>query len=239
MQINTERVSSRRRRWFDAPCHLCRLDTVDPDGLCPDCRREWRAALGRPRCRGCGLVLPGDGVDGETCAACIAKPWVFAGVIAAVDLDPPVRALIHRLKYHQDFSVVPLLQATLVEAVLAGGTAGDIDALVPMPLHPRQRRRRGFNQSWLLAEGVARATGLPLLRRGVRRVRDTGSLTALSARERRRTLKGAFAVDATVPRRVAIIDDVLTTGASAGALAAALRQAGAASVSVWALARTP
>ncbi|MCL7751176.1 double zinc ribbon domain-containing protein [Guyparkeria hydrothermalis] len=234
-----EWMPSRRQRWFDAPCHLCRLDTVDPDGLCPDCRREWRAALGRPRCRGCGLILAGDGADGKTCAACVGKPSAFEGVIAAVDLDPSVRALVHRLKYRQDFSVVPLLQATLVEAARADGAVGDIDVLVPMPLHPRQRRRRGFNQSWLLADGVARATGLPLLRRGVRRVRDTGSLTALSARERRRTLKGAFAVDGAVPRRVAIIDDVLTTGASARALAAALRQAGAASVSVWALARTP
>ncbi|WP_322521725.1 ComF family protein [Guyparkeria halophila] len=233
---------SRRRRWFDAPCHLCGLDTVDADGLCPDCRREWRAGLGRPRCRACGLILAGDptaGAGDETCAACVGRQSPFERVIAAVDLDPAVRALIHRLKYRQDFSVVPLLQATLVEAVAQQVPAVGPDALVPMPLHPRQRRRRGFNQAWLLADGVARATGVPLLRHGVRRVRDTGSLTALSARARRGALRGAFVAEGAIPRHVAIIDDVLTTGASAQALAAALHRGGASAVSVWALARTP
>ncbi len=237
-----EWMPSRRRRWFDAPCHLCRLDTVESDGLCPDCGREWRAALGRPRCRACGLVLPGDPDEravGETCAACVGRPTPFERVIAAVDLDASARALIHRLKYRQDFSVVPLLQATLVEAVMAAGAAADVDALVAMPLHPRQRRRRGFNQSWLLAQGVARATGLPPIHRGVRRVRDTGSLTALSASARRKALRGAFEAVGPLPGRVAIVDDVLTTGSSAAALAAELRLAGVESVSVWALARTP
>ncbi|MFI9654513.1 ComF family protein [Guyparkeria sp. GHLCS8-2] len=237
-----EWMPSRRRRWLDAPCHFCRLDTVDPDGLCPDCRREWRAALGRPRCRACGLILAGDPVAGAgfgICAACVGRQSPFERVIAAVDLDSAVRALVHRLKYRQDFSVVPLLQATLVEAVVEQMEATRPDALVPMPLHPRQRRRRGFNQAWLLADGVARATGVPLLRRGVRRVRDTGSLTELSARARRVALRGAFVADGPMPERVAIIDDVLTTGASAEALAAALRRGGASAVSVWALARTP
>jgi len=131
------------------------------------------------------------------------------------------------------------LQVTLVEAVVGQVQAAGPDALVPMPLHPRQRHRRGFNQAWLLADGVVRATGVPLLRHGVRRVRDTGSLTALSARARRGALRGALAADGMIPRHVAIIDDVLTTGASPEALAAALHRGGASSVSVWALARTP
>ena len=224
-------------RWFDAPCHLCRRDTVDPLGLCADCRGEWRALERRCRCPSCGLALP-VGVDGH-CGSCAARPWPFESVVVGVDLEPSVRELVHRLKYRQDFSVLPLLQETLIGAL--GAPAGEPlpDAVVPMPLHPRQRRRRGFNQAWLLAAGVSRALGLPLLGRGVRRLRDTGSLTTQSARERRRTLKGAFAVDAPVPRRVAIVDDVLTTGASARALAAELRRGGAESVSVWSLARTP
>ncbi|MFW6374985.1 MAG: ComF family protein [Guyparkeria sp.] len=234
-----EWMPSRRRRWFEAPCHLCRLDTLDPDGLCPDCRREWRAALGQPRCRACGLTLAtGDGTA-ETCAACVGRASPFERVLAAVDLEPPVRALIHRLKYRQDFSVLPLLQATLADAVVADAAAVGVEALVAMPLHSRQRRRRGFNQSWLLAEGVARATGVPLLRHGVRRLRDTGSLTALSASARRATLRGAFVADGALPGRVAIVDDVFTTGASARALASALRRGGVESVAVWALARTP
>lgn len=232
-------ISPRRERWFDAPCHLCRRDTVDPTGLCMDCLTEWRALLGRPRCVSCGLTLP-DPDEGMTCGACSARPWPFDGVVSAVDLVPSVRELVHRLKYDQDFSVVPLMQETLITALGAAPAFRALpDALVPMPLHPAQRRRRGFNQAWLLAAGLGRSLDRPLLKRGVHRVRDTGSLTTQSARDRRRVLKGAFAVDEVVPSRVAIVDDVLTTGASARALAAALRRRGAKSVAVWSLARTP
>lgn len=227
----------RRGRWFEAPCHLCRRDTLDDTGLCADCLAEWRALLGRPRCPSCGLVLA-DGGTGS-CGRCAARPWPFEGVVAALDLEPTVRELIHRLKYHQDFSVLPLMQATLAEALDGRPERSLPEAIVPMPLHPAQRRRRGFNQAWLLADGLRRAFDRPLVRRGVRRVRDTGSLTAQSARERRRTLRGAFQVDRPMPRRVAVVDDVLTTGASARALAAELRRAGAESVVVWSLARTP
>ena len=231
-------ISPRRGRWYDAPCHLCRRDTVDPTGLCTDCLAEWRALLGWPRCASCGLALPSrDG--GTTCGACSARPWPFDGVVAAVDLEPSVRELVHRLKYGQDFSVLPLLQETLADALNGKPPQELPDALVPMPMHPRQRRRRGFNQAWLLADGLRRTVDRPLIGRGVRRVRDTGTLTDRSARERRRALKGAFNVEGVVPRRVAIVDDVLTTGASARALAAELRHGGAASVLVWSLARTP
>ena len=231
-------ILPRRGPWFDAPCHLCRRDTVDPTGLCTDCLAEWRALLGRPRCASCGLVLPDRG-GGETCGSCAARPWPFDGVVSAVDLEPSVRELVHRLKYGQDFSVLPLLQETLIDALAGTPDAALPEALVPMPLHPVQRRRRGFNQAWLLAEGLGRAFERPLLKRGVQRMRHTGSLTTQSARERRRALKGAFAVDRALPRRVAIVDDVLTTGASAQALAAELRRGGVESVAVWSLARTP
>lgn len=224
-------------RWFDAPCHLCRRDTVDPLGLCADCRTEWRALEGRPRCSSCGLTLPED-VTGR-CGRCAARPWPFEAVVVGVDLEPSVRELVHRLKYRQDFSVLPLMQETLASALAATPAEGRPDALVPMPLHPAQRRRRGFNQASLLAGGLGRSLGLPLLERGVHRLRDTGSLTTQSARERRRVLKGAFDVEGPVPRQVAILDDVLTTGASARALAVELRRGGAEAISVWALARTP
>ena len=233
-----EWISPRRGRWFDAPCHFCRRDTIEPTGLCTDCLTEWRALLGRPRCVSCGLCLSGDDA-GTTCGRCAASPWPFDGVVAATDLESSVRELVHRLKYRQDLSVLPLLQATLIEALADIPAETLPEALVPMPLHPAQRRRRGFNQAWLLADGLRRALDRPILGRGVQRVRDTGSLTIQSSRDRRRALKGAFAVDRVVPRRVAIVDDVLTTGASARALATELRRGGAESVAVWSLARTP
>ncbi|MGM0516455.1 MAG: ComF family protein [Pseudomonadota bacterium] len=224
-----------------APCHLCNRDTLDGAGLCPACRREWRALAGRSRCPGCGLAMPREShAEGPMrCGACRRRPRAFDGVVAAVDLDPSVRHVIHRLKYHHDFSVLPLLEETLIETVLA--QAGDFrpEALVPMPVHPAQRRRRGFNQAQLLAGALGRALGVPVAEGEARRVRDAGSLAALDAAARRRALRGAFEVSGSLPGRVAIVDDVLTTGASAEALTLALRRAGVREVAVWVVARTP
>jgi ComF family protein len=236
-----KRIFPRRRRWLPAPCHLCNRDTLEGSGLCPACRREWRALAGRSRCPGCGLAMPGESqAQGPSlCGACRRRPRVFDGVVAAVDLDASVRHVIHRLKYHHDFSVLPLLEETLVESVLAQAGAFRPEALLPMPVHPAQRRRRGFNQARLLAEALGRALDVPVIEGVARRVRDTGSLAALDAAARRRALRGAFAVNGVLPARVAIVDDVLTTGASAEALTRALRRAGVREVVVWVVARTP
>lgn len=236
-----KRISPRKRRWLPAPCHLCNRDTTEPHGLCPDCEREWRALAGQPRCPGCGLPMPLACDDGTAprCGACRRRPRRFDSVVTAVDLDATARHLVHRLKYHHDFSVLALLADTLLEAVRYTAEPPWPAALVPMPVHPAQRRRRGFNQAQLLARELGRALDIPVLDRAVRRVRDTGSLTALDAAGRRRALRGAFEADAALPGRVAIVDDVLTTGASAEALTAVARRAGAQEVSVWTVARTP
>jgi len=160
-------------------------------------------------------------------------------VVAAVDLDASAHHLIHRLKCHHDFSVLAVLSDTLLGAVRNAWVPPWPEALLPMPVHPAQRRRRGFNQAQLLARELGRALGIPVCDRGVRRLRNTGSLTEQDAAARRRTLRGAFETGGTLPGRVAIVDDVLTTGASAEALTVALRRAGARQVSVWTVARTP
>ncbi len=232
-----ERIPLGRRRWFAAPCHLCNQDTLGSTGLCPSCENEWQALLGWPRCPGCATAHAGAGLGGgERCGQCAVRARPFDRAVAAVDLDPSARHLLHRLKYHQDFSTLPLLVATLLAPV--NGEAAP-DAVVPMPLHPSRRRQRGFNQAELLARGVARSLRLPVHDRGVRRVRDTGSLTDLAAASRRRVLKGAFVADGALPAHVAIVDDVMTTGSSAAALTRVLKEAGVERVDVWTLARTP
>ena len=236
-----KRISPLRCRWLPAPCHLCTRDTVEPHGLCPACWREWQALLGRPRCPGCGAANDHEADGRLRCGRCLRQPRGFDAAVAAVDLEPPVRHLVHRLKYHHDFSVLTLLRDTLTQAVLADVDAGGPvpEAIVPMPQHPAQHGRRGFNQARLLADGPGRALDRPVLPGAARRLRDTGSLTALSATERKRVLRDAFEAGDPLPERVAIVDDVLTTGASSEALTRALRHAGVAHVTVWALARTP
>jgi ComF family protein len=125
--------------------------------------------------------------------------------------------------------------------LLAGAVRGaEVDALVPVPLHPKRLRERGYNQGVEIARPLSRALGLPLVLGGIERrgaqVRQTGQTAA----ERLRNVADAFAVRRNLAgRRIAIVDDVITTGATVNALAAALLAAGAASCVAWAVARTP
>lgn len=143
-------------------------------------------------------------------------------------------ALIGRFKYAGALHFGALLGRLLAAA--CGGRRPD--GLVPVPLHPARLAQRGFNQARELAQPVARAGGLPVLDDACRRVAATPAQAGLTAAQRRRNLRGAFAVTADLAGlRLAIVDDVLTTGSTAGALARELLRAGAASVEVWAVAR--
>jgi competence protein ComFC len=151
--------------------------------------------------------------------------------------DGPLRELIHLFKYNG----IRTLAGPLAEMMLAALPREQrFDALVPMPLHWLKRWRRGFNQARLLAEALSRRTGIPVLE-AARRLRSTASQAGLSHAERRRNVAGAFAVRRRARLeglRLLLVDDVFTTGATASACAAALKRAGAAGVSVLALART-
>jgi ComF family protein len=149
---------------------------------------------------------------------------------------------VHAAKYQGDFASLGLLAYLLRRAVTAHREPAP-DLLLPMPLHWWRRRRRGFNQAQELARMLTRHPALADLALApglARRTRATASQRQLDARERQRNLRGAFRVEPAVAgKTVAIVDDVLTTGASADALARALKAAGAATVSVWCCARTP
>lgn len=151
--------------------------------------------------------------------------------------EGPLRELIHLFKY----SGIRTLAGPLAEMMLRALPRQErFDALVPMPLYWWKRWRRGFNQARLLAEAVSRRTGIPVLE-AARRLRSTAPQAGLSHAERRRNVAGAFAVRkraALANLRLLLVDDVFTTGATASACAAALKRAGAAQVSVLALART-
>jgi ComF family protein len=154
---------------------------------------------------------------------------------------------IHALKYQRREPLAVPLASLLAEegARLLGFAADDptgapFDAIVPVPLHPARLTERGFNQAELLAAPCARRWQRPLLTRALRRIRPTRPQTDLDAVARRQNVAGAFAVAqpaAIADRRLLLVDDVLTTGATVGAAARALARAGAASVGVLVLAR--
>jgi ComF family protein len=144
-----------------------------------------------------------------------------------------LRQLIHLFKYAKMRTLERPLSALLVRA-LARDEA--FDAIVPVPLHWRRRFQRGFNQADLLARGVARATGIPIVR-ALRRIRSTSTQAGLSNRTRRQNVTSAFRSRNVAGKRILLIDDVMTTGATGAACALALKQAGAGRVALLTVAR--
>lgn len=213
-------------------CLLCLASAQGVD-LCAGCRK----ALSRcgNACERCGLPLG----TGRRCARCLVRPPVYDALIAPYLYRPPLTTLIAGLKFEYRLSVAATLGALLAEHLVA---TQDVlpQCLVPVPLHPRRQRVRGFNQSLEIARVPARRLGLPLAPTLLKRRRDTPAQASLGgAAARRANVRGAFVVaGALVPfEHVALVDDVVTTGATAAAAARALKRAGVERVSVWSVAR--
>lgn len=181
-------------------------------------------------CRICALPL----TAGSTCGACLARPVKYDGVNAPYAYAFPVDALIQAFKYGGNLMLAPVLAAGL-----GGSEASRVDALIPMPLAAPRLRERGFNQAHELARIAGRRLGLPVLAHACRKVTDTSPQAALPWKERARNVRGAFVCDVDLEgRRVAIVDDVMTTGSTLDELARILKRAGAAEVRGWVVART-
>jgi ComF family protein len=161
----------------------------------------------------------------------------FDGALAAFEYRFPLDRLVQRFKYSGDLAIGRWLALELARRVREEPRP---DLLVPMPLAHGRLRERGFNQAAQVARVLAQRLDVPFALHMVDRVRDAPSQSGLGRRARRANLRGAFQCNATLQgRRVVLVDDVITTGASADALSAVLKRAGAARIDVWALARTP
>lgn len=178
----------------------------------------------------CALPLP----DGTLCGACLAQPPRYDSTIAVFAYGFPVDALIQRYKYGGQLAIAPLFTGFLSSAV-----AEPADLIIPMPLSPQRLRERGFNQSLEIARGVGCLTGIPVVADACRKIVETQPQAALPWKERAKNIRGAFVCDADLRgARVAVVDDVMTSGATVNELARNLRRAGAAHISAWVVART-
>lgn len=173
---------------------------------------------------------------GEVCGACLRHPPAFERTRAALAYAFPLDRLIPRLKYHAQLAIAPALGECLAETVADVPRA---DRLIAMPLHPARIRARGFNHAGEIARRLAQGLGVRLDTTSCRRIRDTPPQMGLAHDARLRNLRGAFACTSDMSgQRIAIVDDVMTTGTSLDELAKTLRRAGAASVEAWVVART-
>lgn len=218
---------------FAHPCLLCGAATR-PHLLCPDCHADL-PPLPAECCPRCGLASTG----GALCGACQRQPPAFDATLAARAYGFPLDALVRHCKYAGAPAVTALFAQLLAERITAGAARPEVDLMLPMPLHPRRLAERGFNQAAEICRRLAPALGVAWSADALHRTRDTPPQAGLDLQARRKNLRGAFHVTrALAGLHVALVDDVMTSGASLDELATAAKRAGAARVSCWVTART-
>lgn len=214
-------------------CLLC-LGAATNIDLCAGCRGAL-PRLENP-CRGCGTPL----VTGRRCARCLKRPPPFDGVHIPYLYADPLTTLIHALKFRYRLAAASVLGLLLAEYLETRGLCAP-QWIVPVPLHSERQRHRGFNQSLEIARPLSARLGVPIASGLARRRRATAAQSSLqNARERRQNVRGAFSVnekESGSVRHVAIVDDVVTTGATVIALAGTLRRAGVTQIELWSIAR--
>jgi ComF family protein len=211
----------------------------DQDSFCADCRRALFTDP-VPCCPRCAATVGPFGVADGRCGRCRDEGFAFAAALRLGPYDGLLRQVILRLKKQRNEGLAELIGERWAEQEGERFRALGADAVVPVPLHFWRRMARGYNQSLAVARAVSMRLGIPCERWWLRRVRNTPRQTAQTAAGRKENVRGAFAVRAGVPLRgrcVLLVDDVMTTGATAGEAARVLRAAGAARVAVSVLAR--
>lgn len=203
--------------------------------FCLHCRKTL-PYLSSSHCLVCAIPV----TDASTCGACLAKPPEFDRTVAAFEYAFPVDALLRSLKYRSNLAMARVLADFLSTRITSTVKPAELpDYIVPMPLHPKRLRERGFNQAVEIARRVSKSTRVPLFAHACQRVRDTPSQTELPWKEREKNIRGAFACNTDfLGKHVTILDDVMTTGTSLNELSKLLRDHGATRVSAWVVART-
>lgn len=218
-------------------CVLCRDWCWRP--LCESCLQRFAPLL--PRCASCARAMP---MPAARCGECAGRSSAFQRCITGTDYAAPWERLITGFKFHQKTQLAPALCELMLRGVSAADDASRPALLLPVPLSRERLRERGYNQAWELARRLARRIGITARADVLQRSRDTPHQIGMSRVQREHNLRDAFWIEPAQRARlqdahVVLVDDVLTTGATAHAAALTLTRAGAARVDVWVAARTP
>ena len=212
--------------FFPPRCAVCDgLLRPESRGICPDCEKRL-SPVEEPRCFGCGKTVEYE--ETEYCRDCRKHRHIFLRGFPLYRYVPPVSDAMAAMKYHGRAEYAEFYGRSLSEAFGETWKAYGIEGLVPVPVHRRRLRKRGYNQAELLARAVARETGLPVFPDALCRGISTTAQKKLSREERASNLREAFQPGSqSPPARVLLVDDIFTTGATADACAEVLLRMGA------------
>ncbi|PSU32947.1 ComF family protein [Photobacterium lutimaris] len=214
----------------DHRCQLCQLPVTGPHPIwCQHCLARFPCP---PYCRHCGHTLL---QDADQCGHCLNAPRPWQRFYRVGEYQFPLRQVIHQFKFQRQFWLASPLGELLAQQI-----DDPAPLLLPIPLHPIRRLQRGFNQSSLIAQVIAQRTGSRLATRRLRRQRYTAPQHRLSKTQRQHNLERAFTLTAkALPRHVALVDDVVTTGSTVAGAATLLHQHGVERVDIYCLCYTP
>jgi competence protein ComFC len=222
-------------------CRFCETPLAESESgvICAACLATAKL-IEPPFCERCALPFYGAVTEKFTCGYCKDLKFHFSRTVSACRAQGIVRESIHRFKYNREMYYGPHLAVWLSAAATRWIDWGNVDAIVPVPLYPRKQRSREFNQAEYLATGLSRDVSVPMRSRELHRVKETVTQTALDAKGRAANLRDAFAVrhaDVFAGKRLVLVDDVFTTGATMDSCAKVLRVAGAEDVIALTVAR--
>jgi len=214
-------------------CQLCGAPAID-DELCPHCASEASVIVSAcPLC-----ALPND--DGSVCSICSSAPPVWQAAYSCLVYDGSVQQLMVKWKYQRQSSTARLLGETLSGWLALRQQPIDASAIIPIPMHPKKLRARGFNSAYELAQAVRQTTQLPILDKALIRKRHTEAQAGLNKTDRHNNLAGAFSVLAENlqgHKQVLLVDDVYTTGTTLAICSRLLQEAGVKQIRILTLAR--
>ena len=219
-------------------CVLCNQFNQGSNSICNYCI-DLLPTLG-PSCTHCAQPLFQE--DYLICGHCIKNPPYFDRALVKYPFEEPLRTLLHRFKYHNALYLGSFLSQLILNAWNAGinkpQSSSQPQCLIPVPMHPKKLKLRGFNQSVLLAQFLAKKLKIPYDFRSCEKIVNTKAQASLDGEQRQKNLKGAFRIDPLPYEHIAIVDDLLTTGSTANELARTLKNSGVKQVDIWCCART-
>ncbi len=219
---------------FPPNCIFCNQDGIEHMDICRECLKDL--PINNYACHHCGIPMNPSPIDPPICGQCLSTPTIINSTIAPYRYQSQIAYLVKSLKYNSQYKNARLLGQLFCKRLPPLNTYPE--SLIPVPLHPKRYRQRRFNQSYEIARTISKTLNIPIDQEICKRTRNTEKQSKLSAKQRQKNVKQAFATTKTVPyNHVALIDDAMTTGNTVKEIARVLNKAGVERVDVWVCAR--